>query len=129
VGELVVADISIPDSVAQNFDIKSYVTDKETVSRLIPGRKADSNKGDYGRVLVITGSTGMTGAGCLAGTASLRSGTGLLYLGVPKTLSFIYECNLTEAVTLPLEDENKGFLTKECIPMLLEYMEKWMLLQ
>jgi len=50
--------------------------------------------------------------------------TGLLYLGVPKTLSFIYECNLTEAVTLPLEDENKGFLTKECIPMLLEYMEK-----
>jgi len=63
--------------VAQNFDIKSYVTDKETVSRLIPGRKADSNKGDYGRVLVITGSTGMTGAGCLAGTASLRSGTGL----------------------------------------------------
>jgi len=66
----------------------------------------------------------MTGAGCLAGTASLRSGTGLLYLGVPKTLSFIYECNLTEAVTLPLEDENKGFLTKECIPMLLEYMEK-----
>jgi len=42
----------------------------------------------------------------------------------PKTLSFIYECNLTEAVTLPLEDENKGFLTKECIPMLLEYMEK-----
>ncbi|UWV47216.1 NAD(P)H-hydrate dehydratase [Acetivibrio thermocellus] len=124
VGELVVADISIPDSVAQNFDIKSYVTDKETVSRLIPGRKADSNKGDYGRVLIITGSTGMTGAGCLAGTASLRSGTGLLYLGVPKTLSFIYECNLTEAVTLPLEDENKGFLTKECIPMLLEYMEK-----
>lgn len=123
-GELVVADISIPDSAAQNFDIKSYVIDGETVSKLIPKRTGNSNKGDYGRVLVITGSTGMTGAGCLAGTASLRSGTGLLYLGVPKTLSFIYECKLTEAVTIPLEDENKGFLTRACVPELLGHMEK-----
>jgi len=45
-----VADISIPDSVAQNFDIKSYVTDKETVSRLIPEEKQTAIKvttGEY----------------------------------------------------------------------------------
>jgi len=108
VGELVVADISIPDSVAQNFDIRVMLQTKKRF-KVNTRKKADSNKGDYGRVLVITGSTGMTGAGCLAGTASLRSGTGLLYLGVPKTLSFIYECNLTEAVTLPWRMKTKVF--------------------
>ncbi|HOM02315.1 MAG TPA: NAD(P)H-hydrate dehydratase [Acetivibrio sp.] len=123
-GELVVADISIPESVAEKFNVRSYVIDRETVSKLIPKRHINSNKGDYGRVFVITGSFGMTGAGCLAGNAALRSGTGLLYLGVPKALSFIYECNLTEAVTIPLEDENKGFLTKSCIPQILRHMEK-----
>ncbi|ODM27492.1 bifunctional ADP-dependent (S)-NAD(P)H-hydrate dehydratase/NAD(P)H-hydrate epimerase [Clostridium sp. Bc-iso-3] len=124
VGELTTADISIPSCVAQNFDIKSYIIDEKTVSRLIPQRTGNSNKGDYGKVLVITGSRGMTGAGCLAGTASLRSGAGLLYLGVPRALYSIYECNLTEAITIPLEDENTGFLTEASIPELLGYMEK-----
>jgi len=47
-----------------------------------------------------------------------------LYLGVPRALYSIYECNLTEAITIPLEDENTGFLTEASIPELLGYMEK-----
>lgn len=124
VGELVVADISIPHSVTQKFDINNFVIDKVMVLELMPQRNRNTSKGDYGKVLAITGSSGMTGAGCLTGAAALRTGTGLLYLGVPASLSSIYDCNLVEAVTIPLEDGNFGALSKGCIPQLLKQLEK-----
>lgn len=124
VGELITVDISIPSGVICNFDIKSSALEGETISKLIPKRNRNSNKGDYGRTLVITGSQGMTGAGCLAGTAALRSGTGLLYLGVPRTLASIYESNLVEGITIALEDEDTGSLTGACIPEILKLLEK-----
>lgn len=123
-GKLSVADISIPADVLEKFDIKSEVIDRDMVSERLPKRSQNSNKGDYGRVLAITGSPGMTGAGCLAGAAALRTGTGLLYLGVPNSLSGIYDRNLIEGVTIPLEDGNLGYLTKECVPKLMQTMEK-----
>ena len=48
-------------------------------------RRADSHKGDYGRVLVLAGSRGMVGAAALAGNAALRSGAGLVTIGTPQS--------------------------------------------
>ena len=50
--------------------------------RLAP-RSADSNKGDFGRVLVLAGSRGMSGAAVLCGSAALRGGAGLVRVAVP----------------------------------------------
>ncbi len=50
----------------------------------LPPRRADSNKGDYGRVLVLAGSRGMVGAAAMAGTAALRAGAGLVTIGTPR---------------------------------------------
>jgi NAD(P)H-hydrate epimerase len=124
IGKLVVSDIGIPEIAVQNSDIKNYVIDEERVKKLIPIRYPESNKGDCGKLLIITGSTGMTGAGCLTGGAALRSGAGLVYMAVPSSLVPIYESNLIESVTISLEDEKMGCLSKKAIPEILEQIEK-----
>ena len=57
--------------------------DHNDVLKLLPDRKADSHKGDYGRILLLCGSVGYTGAAALAAMGALRSGAGLVYVGVP----------------------------------------------
>ncbi len=70
----------------------------------IPKRKADTHKGDYGRVLVVAGSRGMTGAAVLASRGALRSGAGLVYLAVPKELVNFVDTMTAEVITLPFEE-------------------------
>lgn len=121
-GELVVEDISIPKSVVEGMDIKLNLTDLGFVSRLIPERRSESNKGDYGKILIISGSEGMTGSGCLAASAALRSGAGLVYLGVPASLSAVYNSSLVEAIVIPLEDNKTGFVSRDSMGKILEKM-------
>jgi len=90
-GRLIVADISLPTAVIDGLDIKTNLTDESYVSKLIPVRRSESNKGDYGKVFIICGSVGMTGAGTLSGGAALRVGAGLVSLGVPSSLTSIYD--------------------------------------
>jgi hydroxyethylthiazole kinase-like uncharacterized protein yjeF len=124
VGDLKVVDIGIPKAAVDNTKVKGYLIDNELVSQLIPKRKNDSNKGTYGKIFVVAGSKGMTGAACLTGGAALRSGAGLVYMAAPSSLVPIYAGALIEAVTMPFEDENKGFLTSEAIPEILKQLEK-----
>ncbi len=98
--------------------------EREIVKSAIPERFHDSNKGDYGRLLIVTGSIGMTGAGCLCAKSALRVGAGLVYLGVPKSLTMIYETNILETVTVPLEDKKSGHLTKESIKQIIDFVGK-----
>ncbi len=73
-------------------------------------RNPDTHKGDYGHVLVVGGSPGLTGAVCLCCRAALRSGCGLVTAGVAGSLNTIFEIKLTEAMSLPLSEED-GFLS------------------
>lgn len=70
----------------------------------ISPRKFDTHKGDYGRVLVLAGSIGMTGAACLCSTAALRAGAGIVTLGIPESLNGIVASKLTCVMTRPLPD-------------------------
>ncbi len=123
-GTLITADIGIPACVIGKQDIKTEIIDLDMVSAMMPRRKPDSNKGDYGRVLIITGSTGMTGSGCLASMAALRTGAGLVYTGVPKSLAQVYSAKLTEPIVIPLEDGGAGRLSASCIEHILGLMDK-----
>ena len=80
------------------------------VTRLphIPSRRPETHKGDYGRVLIIAGSTGMTGAAALAALSCLRTGAGLVTLGTPASLNPIMEVKLTSAMTHPFADADRG---------------------
>ncbi len=70
----------------------------------IPSRKPDTHKGDYGRILVLAGSRGMTGAACLCSNAALRAGAGLVTLGIPESLHAIVASQLTCVMTHPLPE-------------------------
>lgn len=77
-----------------------------TVSELLPNRKPDTHKGDYGKILLLCGSRGFTGAAVLSALGALRSGAGLVYLGVPESIYAIEAIKLTEPIVFPLPDEN-----------------------
>ncbi|MBM4004943.1 MAG: NAD(P)H-hydrate dehydratase [Planctomycetes bacterium] len=75
---------------------------------LLPARDRQSHKGDYGRVLLIGGSRGMSGAIGLAGIAALRSGAGLVRLAVPNSILEIVAGYEPSYMTVSLPDDDQG---------------------
>ena len=73
----------------------------QDVLNILPDRCAESHKGDYGRVLLLCGSVGFTGAAALAAMGALRSGAGLVYVGVPQSIYEIEAVKLTEPIVFP----------------------------
>lgn len=86
-------------------------------------RKPCTHKGDYGYVLVLGGSPGLTGAVCLCAEAALRMGAGLARVGVPEFLNDIFEVKLTEVMSLPLKEAN-GYLSIEAFSQIEELLGK-----
>lgn len=121
VGELVIGDIGIPDKVVQNENITTNLTTCYDVEHTLRPRKRDAHKGDYGRVFVVGGSTGLTGAVVLSATAALRIGAGLVTVGVPAKLHDILEVKLTEAMSIPLSDCGDGTLDASAARRILEF--------
>jgi NAD(P)H-hydrate epimerase len=85
----------------------------EVVDRLpvLPPRPPDSNKGTFGRVLVISGSRGMSGAAVLCGNAALRGGAGLVRVAVPGSILPIVAAGNPCFMTAPLPEDEHGRLT------------------
>lgn len=79
-----------------------------------PVRPADAHKGTFGRVLVIGGSRGMSGAPSLAGLGALRGGAGLVYVAVPSEILPIVAAIEPSYLTIPLAtDEEHGCLSTD----------------
>ena len=74
----------------------------------LPARAIDSHKGDFGKVLVIAGSTGMSGAAAIAGRSALRSGAGLVNLAIPKSILPIVAAIEPSYTTAPLAEDTRG---------------------
>lgn len=106
-GELTVVDIGIPDAVVQSLKSNLNLITEDEVKKFLPQRPGDVHKGDCGKVFILAGSTGLTGAACLASLSALRIGAGLVTLGVPETLNPIFEIKLTEVIIRPLPDVGK----------------------
>lgn len=115
VGQLHVVDISIPGAVTAGAKSKRfYITDR-LVRDWWPRRSGAAHKGKFGRVLVIAGSRGMSGAAVLAAQAAARSGAGLVTLGVPVGIHDIAEAKLTEVMTFPLPETERGTLSRSAL--------------
>ena len=88
--------------------------DREAVLALLPDRDPFAHKGSFGKILLLCGSRGYTGAASLAAMGALRSGAGLVFLGVPESIYAIEAVKLTEPVVFPLPDRD-GMLAVDAV--------------
>jgi ADP-dependent NAD(P)H-hydrate dehydratase len=86
----------------------------------LPPRPLDSNKGTFGRVLIVAGSRGMSGAAVLCASAALRGGAGLVRLAVPEGIWTIVAAANPCYTTAPLPQDEHGQLSAAALPELLE---------
>lgn len=108
-GKLITADIGFPKMESPLSGIQWKLFNEELPKQLLIAPPKNSHKHGQGKVLVIAGSKGMTGASILSGKASLRSGAGLVKLCTPESLSPIVESLFIEGITFPCEDSGKGY--------------------
>ena len=80
--------------------------DQDSVAAILPERNPWGHKGDFGKILLLCGSRGYTGAAALSAMGALRTGAGLVFLGVPESIYAIEACKLNEPVVFPLPDED-----------------------
>ena len=105
-GDLVIADIGIPNSVIARVEGPDtrLVTEAE-LAPVIQPRPAETHKGEVGRVVIVAGSPGKTGAAYLAGIAALRSGAGLVTVATPATCQSTIACLAPEYLTAGLPED------------------------
>ncbi|MGI9559161.1 MAG: NAD(P)H-hydrate dehydratase [Thermodesulfobacteriota bacterium] len=106
-GEIFVAGITSPKILEEK--IRCEIATFETCAGIVRPRAEDSHKGTYGHTLVLAGSTGKSGAAILASEAAVRSGAGLVTLGVPEGIHHVAEQKTSEAMTEPLGETDGCF--------------------
>ena len=120
-GDVVIADIGIPYEVIDALE-GPYIEllTPEQVKTSITPRPADSHKGDFGRVLVIAGSRGKTGAAHLAAMGALRSGAGLVTVATPESCVPIVAAMAPEYMTEPLPETGDGIVAAAALDGVLD---------
>ncbi len=108
-GRITVADIGIPTCLVDQ--VTDEMVDKELARSLLPQRPLQANKGTFGSVLIIAGSTNYTGAAYLASDGALRVGAGLVTLATATSLLPILASKLTEVTYLPLPEAQRGIIS------------------
>ena len=91
---------------------------RKLIGELCPIRRRESHKGDYGKVLLLCGSEGLTGAARLAAKAALRMGSGLVYLGVPEKIYPIIAAGAGSEIVFPLPCDEAGRLCMASLPVI-----------
>lgn len=97
-GNVRTVEIGIHTEQLKRDHSAAYVLDQKELSSLLPAREPDSNKGTYGKLLMITGSIGMSGAAYLSAKAAYLSGAGLVRIYTPEENRIILQQQLPEAV-------------------------------
>lgn len=111
-GEIIVADIGFPDIAIKQADLDTFYYETEDLSRL-PVRKKYSHKGTFGRVLVIAGSKGMSGAAYLSAKAAYRTGAGIVKVLTSRDNREILQTSLPEALFAAYDEEGKNSEERE----------------
>lgn len=97
-------------------------TSAALVRDCFPPREPESNKGDYGKILLLCGSEGFTGAAALAARAALRTGSGLIFTGVPRAVYPIVAAKLDAPMVIPLPDKD-GKLSLDALSEILKRLD------
>ncbi len=120
-GNVFVEDIGFPQELLESKKIRVQLALKKDAVSSLPSRPDYSHKGTYGHVLLVAGSKGKTGAALMAARACLRTGAGLVTIGVPETVVNSLQGRVMEEMILPLPDTGNGTLAKEAAEPILEF--------
>lgn len=99
-------------------DMNRMELNHKQVLDILPTRDVNAHKGDFGKILLLCGSRGYTGAAALAAMGALRCGAGLVYLGVPESIYTIEAVKLNEPIVFPLPEKD-GKLSSNAVNSIL----------
>lgn len=123
-GNVRIADIGIPNVVTESKTLSStFLVDGGDVRNVLPQRPKTANKYSVGKVLVIAGSRGLTGAAALCASAALRSGAGAVMLATPEAVYPILARKLSEVMVMPLPSTDNGTLSLKSYEALKSRLE------
>jgi NAD(P)H-hydrate epimerase len=123
IGELIIADISIPPFLFQNKNFKLELIEKEKIITCFRPRKKDTHKGTYGHLFILAGSLGKTGAAIMAGKSALKIGAGLVTIGTPESCLPIIARSMMELMTEPLPETKEKTLSDRALKRILVLLE------
>jgi len=118
-GQVWVASVGHPARLIDTAGIRTSLATRGMVNDAIPPRRMDAHKGAFGRVLIIAGAVGYTGAPVLCALGALRAGAGLVTLGVPHAIYPIVASAVIEGMPLPLAD-HEGALAEGAAEQILD---------
>lgn len=117
-GRVIVANIGISGEIEARFGSNIALIDEHFVAERLRPRKQDSHKGDYGKLLIVGGSAGYTGAPCLAAEGALRSGVGIAFAAAPECVyPIVAAAAKREAVCLPTPSTDRGYSMSALEPL------------
>jgi len=116
-GRIEVVPVGYPTKLWEGVTPVAYVTDSNWVRARLPGRSPAGHKGTFGRVLIVAGSLGMSGAAIFAAQGALRAGAGLVTVACPEVILPIVASAVPEALTIPLPHTD-GHLGPEALSAL-----------
>lgn len=120
VGELVVADISLPPFLFERPGLNLELVELESLVPYFQPRKRDTHKGTYGHLLIIAGSRGKTGAAAMAARAALKMGAGLVTVATASSCLPLIARSGLEFMTEPLAETESGTIAVEALDQVLE---------
>jgi NAD(P)H-hydrate epimerase len=122
-GEVVVVSIGSPDELINSSGSRLNLIESCDAERWLGASRRDphANKGNVGKVLIVAGSRGKTGAACLAGEAALRAGCGLVTIAAPESSQPIVASRvIAECMTEALAETSAGTVSREAADRVLE---------
>ena len=122
-GALNIVDIGIPPHIVEEAMPRQWLLTRDRIQSCLPPRMPDAHKGTTGHVLVVAGSPGKTGAAAMTAISALRSGAGLVTLGIAETLNPVLESQVLEAITAPLPETQPGVLGESALDTIINLME------
>lgn len=122
-GQVEVREIGIPADLVRRTACTVMTVEREYVREALPPRRPDGHKGDFGKLLIVGGAVGYTGAPYLTASAAVRTGCGLVYLGVPDSIWEIEAARCVSAMPFPLASWWGGRLRGTALPAILEKLE------
>ncbi len=122
-GQLIVAQIGSPEELINTSGSRLNLVEKSDIERWLSAsrRSPHANKGDVGKVLIVAGSRGKTGAACLASEAALRAGCGLVTVATSESSQPVVAARaIPECMTEPLAETSSGSVAREAADRVLE---------